>query len=269
MARYGGRSGTWTGPFLGIGLLLAFAVISWAWIDRPLVAWINALDRSWYSRGLVQAYVQLGKGWVLLWLVAFAVACRGMRPGPIAVLAALVFAGVLVGPIKPLAGRVRPGPAIALQQDKTIVLSPSQRHSFPSGDAAAAFAAAVAAGGLVHRWKAAVMLAGASVIAALRVISLNHYPSDVLAGAAIGVLAGYIGARIAAGWYLPHPVHQGLLVRLAGGLVATAITVVSILAEDRSSVLLFLRYFGPVLGLVLAWELVGQYRKGRIRRLFA
>jgi undecaprenyl-diphosphatase len=66
-------------------------------------------------------------------------------------------------------------------------LNPGDRRSMPSGHATAAFAVATA---LSHRRRgwAALLYGGASVVAVSRVYLGRHYPSDVLAGAAVGTL---------------------------------------------------------------------------------
>jgi undecaprenyl-diphosphatase len=76
------------------------------------------------------------------------------------------------------------------------LLTPSHDPSFPSDHATAAFA--IAFGVLfVYRRAGYVFLAAAAVIAASRVLAGMHYPSDVLAGAAIGLASGYLTARVA------------------------------------------------------------------------
>lgn len=265
MARYTQGRTTWV--LIIICILLGLSVVSWLWFDEAVVQWVSRQDRSWYDRPLAGAYVQLGKGWVLVWLVALAAFYRGLRPGPVGVLIALAVAGILVGPLKPLVGRIRPEPAIAIQEGRAITLSPSARHSFPSGDAAAAFAAAVTLAYMVNRqWKVFALLVGASAIAALRVLSLNHYPSDVLVGAGIGVFAGMLGARIVVGWYMSSPGGSSWTVRVTSGSAAAIILVASILAQKSSSILLFLAYFGPVIGIWMIWDLRQRYRSGKFMR---
>lgn len=265
MARYTRDRITWV--LIIIFCLLGLSIVSWLWFDQAAAQWVARQDRSWYDWPVVSAYVQLGKGWVLLWLIALAAVYRGPRPGPVGVLIALAVAGILVGPLKPVVGRIRPGPAIAIQEGKTVLLSPSARHSFPSGDAAAAFAAAVTLAYMVKRqWKVFALLLGASAIAALRVLSLNHYPSDVLAGAAIGVFAGMVGAKIAVGWYMPNPKNNGWTVRVMAGSAAAIILIASIMAQKSSSILLFLTYLGPVIGIWMIWDLLQRHRSGRFMR---
>ena len=76
------------------------------------------------------------------------------------------------------------------------LLSPSADPSFPSDHATAAFAIAFGIF-FVHRRAGWVFLAMASLIAASRVLTGMHYPSDVIAGAVIGYGCGYWTGRTA------------------------------------------------------------------------
>ncbi len=75
--------------------------------------------------------------------------------------------------LKRLAGRSRP-------------LTPSDRHSMPSGHAAVAFSTATTLAHRYPRWRVAFYTVAGGVAFA-RVYLGRHYPGDVLVGAAIGV----------------------------------------------------------------------------------
>ncbi|MGH0052975.1 MAG: phosphatase PAP2 family protein [Sphaerochaetaceae bacterium] len=82
-------------------------------------------------------------------------------------------------------------------------VDPSESYdSFPSGHTLMAFASAAYIQTLTHFWypeskvMKAASIAGwslATTTAILRVVSGNHYPKDVLAGAAIGGVIGFLG----------------------------------------------------------------------------
>ena len=76
------------------------------------------------------------------------------------------------------------------------LLARTSDPSFPSDHASAAFGIAVGVL-LVHRRAGYVFLAAAILIAFSRVATGMHYPTDVLAGAAIGTISGLIAARVA------------------------------------------------------------------------
>ena len=69
-------------------------------------------------------------------------------------------------------------------------------HSFPSGHAARSFLIATLATGLVPGWPAVILWVWAPLVAVARVAMGVHYVSDVVAGAALGVVCGWIGLQI-------------------------------------------------------------------------
>lgn len=100
-------------------------------------------------------------------------------------LAVLLTYGIAIGVAKPLVARERPYriPALAV---RTVEASPATSYSFPSGHAATAVAGAVAAARMCPRAAWAIWLL-AGLIAYSRVYVGVHYPSDVTAGALIGL----------------------------------------------------------------------------------
>ena len=82
----------------------------------------------------------------------------------------------------------RARPFVSHPHALTLFTSHSTDASFPSDHAAASFAIAVAVFAL-HRRTGALFLALAAAITAVRVFEGLHYPTDVLAGAAIGALS--------------------------------------------------------------------------------
>jgi undecaprenyl-diphosphatase len=99
----------------------------------------------------------------------------------------------------------RPRPYVAHPGDAHLFIPASHDTSFPSDHATAAFAIAVAIA-LRSRRAGWVALALATLVAVSRVVVGTHYPSDVLAGAAIGTLSALV---------LNHPRVRGPLHRLA------------------------------------------------------
>jgi undecaprenyl-diphosphatase len=89
------------------------------------------------------------------------------------------------------------------------LLTPSHDPSFPSDHATAAFA--IAFGILfVARRAGWLFMVWAALIAASRVLAGMHYPTDVLAGAVVGLGAGFLTARVAMPllWRLIVPVGR-------------------------------------------------------------
>lgn len=76
---------------------------------------------------------------------------------------------------------------------------PENQQSLPSADASVAFAAATAylvlarREHLHHRTRNALLLyAGAAAVSTLRVVAGKHFPTDVVAGAALGSGIGWL-----------------------------------------------------------------------------
>ena len=85
----------------------------------------------------------------------------------------------------------RPRPYVAHPHDSQLFIAPSHDPSFPSDHATAAFAIAMAIW-LRNRRAGEIAFAMAGLLAISRVAVGTHYPSDVLAGAAIGVAAALL-----------------------------------------------------------------------------
>jgi undecaprenyl-diphosphatase len=95
---------------------------------------------------------------------------------------AVIVAALSAGLVKHLAARKRP-------DHIPLLVRPLRSTSFPSGHAATAAAAACALL-IVAPTFAPAWIGMAFVMAASRVYVGAHYPSDVLAGAGLGVLVG-------------------------------------------------------------------------------
>ena len=95
--------------------------------------------------------------------------------------------------LKPLIGRVRP---FAVNPTVSLLIPPPVDASFPSGHTAASFASVAALKTANSRlWKPALALA--VVIALSRLYLYAHWPTDILGGAAVGALAGWLGTKLA------------------------------------------------------------------------
>jgi undecaprenyl-diphosphatase len=146
-------------------------------LDRALVAITRAAN---YSR---------------LWLViAGALAAfggpRGRRAAGRGIVALMIAAGVANGPAKLLVRRRRPRPG-----SRPALIRVPRSPSFPSGHSAAAFAFATGASAELPSL-APLLLPLAGAVAYSRVHTGVHYPSDVVAGALVGIGSGALAARV-------------------------------------------------------------------------
>lgn len=104
--------------------------------------------------------------------------------------AVLVPAGsfVLVSLFRSKVNRPRPYEAMDIQP---LIIKNTKGNSFPSRHVFSVFVIAMTWGWICPPVGAALMVVGV-LVALIRVIGGVHYPSDVLAGAIIGILAGLI-----------------------------------------------------------------------------
>jgi membrane-associated phospholipid phosphatase len=181
----------------------------------------------------VRILTDFGKSTYVLWslaglLVAIAVVSPGLRGVPRSLLLGLgtrlqfVFFAVLVPVlagevIKWIVGRGRPFVGVEANAFNFSHFAGTEAYaSFPSGHAITSFALAFAVAAIWPRARIP-MAVYALVIAATRLVLLAHHPSDVVAGALVGI----IGAMVVRYWFaarrLGFAIHQdGTIVALAG-----------------------------------------------------
>jgi undecaprenyl-diphosphatase len=143
------------------------------WIVAQRVDWLDSvfIALSWIGR--------LGAVWIA---IAFVLALMWRRPSILLMTIAADFTADLLSYLgKVIVPRHRPfehqlGP-------------PSDTHSFPSGHSATSFACATVLSYYAPRLRVLFYVL-ASLIAFSRVYDGMHYPTDVLAGALLGVLVG-------------------------------------------------------------------------------
>lgn len=139
------------------------------------------------------AYANLSEILFLALLIAAFVLVRGDLAHRAAVRRAVVAAGLSAGLGLALAQVIsrlvdRPRPFVAHPDTVHLFAKHAADPGFPSDHATAAFAIAVALLLRSRRW-GAIALAAATVLAVTRVAMGIHYPTDVLAGAALGALS--------------------------------------------------------------------------------
>jgi len=149
------------------------------WVMRR----VGAARRSWLTRLIVPYTIAGTIG--LPWLLAGAAVDQAQRVVVVAAVAAL-----LTSIVKRVARRDRP-------DHLPLLVRPLRSSSFPSGHAASA-AAAMCALLIVAPGLAPVWIAMTLAMALSRVYVGVHYPTDVLAGAGLGVLVALVPVILAA-----------------------------------------------------------------------
>ncbi len=179
------------------------------------MAWIDALARldldatAGSNRvnqqrlcGLIFAWTsRLGDGWAWYALAAALCLVEGAAAAPavVAMAAAGLVGTAVYTVLKRGIRRPRPG---AVHSGLTLTVAPLDRFSFPSGHTLHAVAFSVVVGahapalaGLVWTFTA--------LVAASRLVLGLHYPSDVLAGGALGATLGWLAVVVAAALGVP------------------------------------------------------------------
>ena len=168
--------------------LQAADVAALRWIISSRVAWLDSL---------MPAVSDLGRGsfvWIVIAVIAFVFPARRMAAWRL-LLAVGLAALAVEGAIKPAIDRDRPFEVLA---DLQVIHEKPVTSSFPSGHAAYALAGAVAAARVFPAARV-VFWVLAAMIAFSRAYVGVHWPSDVLAGALLGLACGWfvVGGRSA------------------------------------------------------------------------
>ena len=166
-------------------------------MDEAALRWIAEHLRVPALDGLVSVFTGLGNSGALFLLLAVLLLCfRATRRAGGTALTAMAFGLVVTNlTVKPLVGRERPW--VAMGDFVTLVTS-ADPNSFPSGHTCAAFAFAAALCMSLPRgwsWQRGAALGLAVLMGLSRLYVGVHFPSDVLAGAAIGALCGLLAGR--------------------------------------------------------------------------
>ena len=130
--------------------------------------------------------------WIILTLLFLII--PKMRKTGIIMAAALIMDLLICNiAVKNLAARTRP---YDVNTSVQLLVAKLHDYSFPSGHTAASFASVTALylAGEKKLWKPALVLA--CLIAVSRLYLYVHYPTDVLGGVVIGIIAGYLGYRL-------------------------------------------------------------------------
>jgi undecaprenyl-diphosphatase len=146
------------GALRAMAVFFAHSGDSWFWLAAMIAVWF-ASNSFW-------------KEWAVLQFAG------------IGVLAALVMG------IKFLVRRRRP------EGEWGGIYRNTDPHSFPSGHAARSFLIAVLASALGPAWLAIIIWVWAPLVALARVAMGVHYVSDVVAGAAFGVVVALVGLQV-------------------------------------------------------------------------
>lgn len=162
--------------------------------DEGALVWIAENLRCALLDPFMKLYTQLGNtGMLFIVLGLVMLLFRQTRKAGASALCAMLIGLVVVNfTIKPLVARARPWLVI---ENFANLVPEKDPNSFPSGHTNAAFAFAVAVClSAPKKWMKVTAVCMAAVMGLSRLYVGVHFPSDVLAGAAVGSLCGAAGA---------------------------------------------------------------------------
>lgn len=160
-------------------------------LDGGILLWIQEFVRAAFLDPVVAFYTQLGDSGLLWISLSLLMLCfkRTRKAGLLGLLSlalGALFTNVI---LKHLVARPRPW--LTVEGLRYVIFEPDP-NSFPSGHTCAAFAAAGAwFRALDRRWMGATGLTLAALMGLSRLYVGVHFPSDVLVGALVGLLAAW------------------------------------------------------------------------------
>lgn len=148
--------------------------------------------------GVMSFITTLGDVGFIWFVVALtAIALKKHRTFGIAIIVAIVLA-YCIGDLGLKHLFERPRPFLTDPTLATSLIELPTSFSFPSGHTSSSFAAAtvLCLTPFAHRWFKPAAVAGAVCIAFSRLYLCVHYPSDVCAGAILGIICGIVAVRV-------------------------------------------------------------------------
>ena len=162
--------------------------------DNNVIKFVNEHMKSRVMDKIMRFVSALGNNGALWLGIAFGLILMGKekrRIGTLMLLSLGLEASVCNLVIKPTVARDRPNDAHGLE----ITIDRPTDYSFPSGHTAAAFAAAASM--YMSKKKPGIWMFYFAIVTGFsRIYLLVHYPIDVIAGAALGVVSAFTVNRI-------------------------------------------------------------------------
>ncbi len=181
----------------------------------------------------------------ILFVIGFLLAIHGRKQTAVYACTAVLLASLIVTPTKLIVGRPRP--------------DGSNSMSFPSGDVAslAAFVVPIASSFPAVR---PVAFAGVVAVGAVRVANGFHFPSDILAGIAIGVLAG---ATVLSLGFPLKPRARRLLRRSWLAAAMGGVVLIHLFLPSVGNFRTFFSIFGPSVALLAVFPFIRARLRSR------
>ncbi len=161
-------------------------------LDTRLSARLRIAEKPGILRSVAQFFAHSGDSWFWGLSLLFVWFFRDSFWGPRAFILGIgvIITALVVLLIKFTIRRRRP------EGEWGGIYRSTDPHSFPSGHATRSFMLAVMAIGLGPAWFAILLILWAPLVAIARVAMGVHYLSDVVAGAILGILIGWLNVRV-------------------------------------------------------------------------
>jgi membrane-associated phospholipid phosphatase len=209
--------------FVSTIVLCIGALFCYYFIDDRVISWISSNHKDLNSFAGAKLIKILGKACVPLWLLFLWGFLKNRLQLVLAGSLSMLLALAIVGPGKILTHRERPRELLKHSQivqdsqgNKTTIqnllsapaygrfelqnIRKTRYQSFPSGDTATVFAPAVTVVSFVSALSLPILFILAAMVGSLTVAGLSHYPSDIFAGAAVGIFSGWLALQISSQW---------------------------------------------------------------------
>lgn len=194
--------------FISVVFLISAAIVGYLFFDTYVSK--NIFDAHREIDEFPGSFLikSLGKTYVPLWFLFLYGLLKKRIEIILTGVIALLLVLVLISPSKVIFSRQRPNLYFANQAKSQLGQTAEKaksyffglhkplNQSFPSGDTASIFAIVTAVVPFISGSSFLLLLTAASAVGFLRVIGLAHYPSDVLIGAALGIICGRIAVLI-------------------------------------------------------------------------
>lgn len=164
-------------------------------LDGNILLWIQEYFRHDWMTPFWKFVTFLGDGgwfWIVLSLILL-IPERTRRAGVMALLALGIGALITNVALKNMVARTRPYEVI---EGLKLLVKAQTDFSFPSGHSCASFAAAMAYYRTLPRKYGILAVVLAALVALSRLYVGVHYPSDVIAGTAVGIFAAWLSCLL-------------------------------------------------------------------------
>ena len=157
--------------------------------EFQLLDWIQTL-RNPALDGFFSNITHVGGVVWIVWALVLLCVHKTRKGGVILSFALLADLILCNGLLKPLVGRIRP---YDVNDTIALIVAKEKDFSFPSGHTAICFAGTTAIY-LAKQIKMGHIALGIAILVAIsRMYLYMHYPTDVLGGMVVGVIAGFLG----------------------------------------------------------------------------